>query len=197
MARAVNPRPDVNQALLRGDSPSANVPSGGWAAVGLGANLGDPVATLSAAVAALGCVPCSAVQAVSSVWRSAPVEAEGPDFYNAVALVKTDLAPEEFLRQLQGIEVQHGRQRPFRNAPRTLDLDLLFLGSQEWMSQTLVLPHPRLHQRAFVLRPLLELLPDCELPKLGCLSRYLPDVADQRIERLAELGGSSIGPAAS
>jgi len=151
--------------------------------VGLGANLGDLRATLEAAIAALQARPQTRLLAVSSAWRSAPVDAQGPDFLNAVACVETGLSALDLLRALQAIEQQHGRERPYRNAPRTLDLDVLSYEALLLDSEWLQLPHPRLHQRAFVLRPLLELAPDLQLPGLGRLADHLPQVADQALER--------------
>lgn len=128
--------------------------------VGLGANLGDDLtATLQSALQALAALPATRLVAVSSAWRSAPVQATGPDFLNAVARLATTLPPEALLDALQAIEQQHGRQRPYLNAPRTLDLDLLLYGQQRLRTDRLTLPHPRLSERAFVLRPLLELDP--------------------------------------
>jgi 2-amino-4-hydroxy-6-hydroxymethyldihydropteridine diphosphokinase len=152
--------------------------------IGLGANLGDLAATLRAALAALATLPDSRLLAVSGAWRSAPVDAGGPDFLNAVARLETALAPLALLDALQTIEQRHGRERPYRHAPRTLDLDLLLHGETMLQTPRLTLPHPRLHERAFVLRPLLELAPALALPGLGPLAAHLPAVTAQRIERL-------------
>ena len=128
--------------------------------VGLGANLGDDLtATLHSALHALAALPATHLVAVSSAWRSAPVQATGPDFLNAVVCLATTLPPETLLDALQAIEQQHGRQRPYPNAPRSLDLDLLLYGQLRLRTARLTLPHPRLGERAFVLRPLLELDP--------------------------------------
>ncbi|MFG6466867.1 2-amino-4-hydroxy-6-hydroxymethyldihydropteridine diphosphokinase [Roseateles sp. BYS87W] len=128
--------------------------------VGLGANLGgDLRQTLLSAVGALDALPQTRLAAVSSAWRSAPVDAGGPDFLNAVAALDTDLEPLALLDALQGIELAHGRERPYRNAPRTLDLDLLAYGDVTLDTPRLTLPHPRVAERAFVLRPLWELAP--------------------------------------
>lgn len=154
--------------------------------IGLGANLGDLRATLEAALAALAALPGTRLVAVSGAWRSAPVDAGGPDFLNAVARLDTALAPETLLDALQAIELAHGRERPYRNAPRTLDLDLLVYGDLQQSTQRLTLPHPRLHERAFVLMPLLELDPALAVPGLAPLSTYLDGVADQAIERRPE-----------
>jgi 2-amino-4-hydroxy-6-hydroxymethyldihydropteridine diphosphokinase len=156
--------------------------------VGLGANLGADLAalraTLQQALAALAALPGTRVVAVSSFWRSAPVDAGGPDYLNAVAELQTTLEPLPLLHALQQIEVAHGRQRPYRNAPRTLDLDLLLHGQRVVESAELTLPHPRLHERAFVLLPLAELPPDLEHPLLGPLAPWRERVRDQRLERL-------------
>ncbi|MDT7835788.1 2-amino-4-hydroxy-6-hydroxymethyldihydropteridine diphosphokinase [Aquabacterium sp. OR-4] len=156
----------------------------GEALVGLGANLGDAPATLQAALDALAALPGCRVRACSALYRSAPVDADGPDFYNAVAWLDGVPPPEALLAALHAIEHQHGRARPYLNAPRTLDLDLLLHGPLQRSSPALWLPHPRLHLRAFVLRPLLELRPALCVPGLGALADHLPAVAAQRIERL-------------
>lgn len=129
--------------------------------VGLGANLGDDLlATLTQAARALAALPDTRLVTLSSAWRSAPVDAGGPDFLNAVAALDTALSPIELLDALQAIEQTHGRERPYRNAPRTLDLDLLLYGDLVLDTPRLTLPHPRLGERAFVLRPLLEIAPE-------------------------------------
>lgn len=152
--------------------------------VGLGANLGDARAALAAAFAALDVLPGTRLVRRSSLWRSAPVDAAGPDFHNAVAELDTALAPAELLAALHAIEAAHGRERPYRNAPRTLDLDLLFYGEELIDTPSLVVPHPRAHLRAFVLRPLLELEPGFEHPRLGPLAPWSAAAADQAIECL-------------
>ena len=152
--------------------------------VGLGANLGDPQAALSDALQRIGRLPGTRLVAQSRRYRSAPLEAEGPDFINAVAELQTTLEPLELLRELQAIERHHGRQRPFRNAPRTLDLDLLLHGDRMLTSDVLTLPHPRMHLRAFVLLPLAELDPAIVAPGLGPLANWTGRCGDQRIEVL-------------
>lgn len=150
--------------------------------VGLGANLGaDLLGTLTAAAQALAGLPGTQLAALSGVWRSAPVDAGGPDFLNAVAALDTVLSPIELLDALQAIEHAHGRERPYRNAPRTLDLDLLLYGQAVLHSPRLTLPHPRLVERAFVLRPLLEIAP--ELAALATPGEWQA----QRIERVGSL----------
>lgn len=128
------------------------------AAIGLGANLGDSAATLREALGALGQLPWTQVLAVSSFYRSAPVGAEGPDYVNAAAVLSTALGPRELLHALQGLEQAHGRERPYRHAPRTLDLDILWLDQWVCQSPELTVPHPRWAERAFVLEPLVEVL---------------------------------------
>lgn len=152
--------------------------------VGLGANLGDAASTLRAAAHALAALPETRVVALSSVWRSAPIESSGPDYLNAVVALDTALEPEALLFALQGIEQAHGRERPYRNAPRTLDLDLLLHGSTRCCTPTLTLPHPRIRQRAFVLAPLLEIDPSLSEPGGDPFARSMPGVAEQRLERL-------------
>ena len=161
------------------------------AVLGLGANLGDPVATLREAIATLQSNPHTADWQVSPFYRTAPIGASEaqPDYINAVAICRTDLTPETLMQWLLDTERHFGRDRSHdlgRNAPRTLDLDLLIYGNIAMHTPLLTLPHPRLHERAFVLRPLLDLLPDATLPNLGRLERYLPLVADQGIRQIPD-----------
>jgi 2-amino-4-hydroxy-6-hydroxymethyldihydropteridine diphosphokinase len=163
---------------------SADLPAG-WrrAWIGLGANLGDARVTLDAACTALAALPQSRWVARSSWYESAPVDATGPTFLNAVAVLDSDLAPLALLDALQAIELAHGRERPYRNAPRTLDLDLLLYGAATLDVPRLLLPHPRLHQRAFVLAPLIELEPGLQLAQ-GPAAALLAGITDQPIRRL-------------
>lgn len=154
------------------------------ACIGLGANLGDARATVSAAAAELARLPDTVLRQVSQLYRSAPIDAGGPDFINAVALVDTALTADELLAALQGIEAHHGRERSHHNAPRTLDLDLLLYGDERIATPQLTVPHPRMHQRAFVLHPLADVVPDAVIPGLGPVADWLPQVADQRIEKI-------------
>ncbi|MEB2348182.1 MAG: 2-amino-4-hydroxy-6-hydroxymethyldihydropteridine diphosphokinase [Comamonadaceae bacterium] len=147
--------------------------------VGLGANLGDARVALAAAVQALAALPATRLVAVSSLYASAPVDAGGPDYFNAVACLQTTLAPLALLRALQAIETAAGRTRPYRNAPRTLDLDLLLYDAVQCADAELTLPHPRMMQRAFVVLPLAELAPE----RVSAAQRAA--VAGQRIERVA------------
>lgn len=129
--------------------------------VGLGANLGDAVATLSWAFAALADMPLTQVLARSGLYQSEAIDCEpgAPPFVNAVACLSTGLNAPQLLAALQQLEQAAGRQRPYRNAPRTLDLDLLLYGESRIESASLCVPHPRMDQRAFVLRPLAEIAP--------------------------------------
>ncbi len=145
--------------------------------VGLGANLGEPAAALARACAALAALPGTTLAARSSLWRSAPVDAGGPDYLNAVAQLRTTLTAPALLAALQAIEQAGGRTRPHPNAPRTLDLDLLLYGDAAIASPRLTVPHPRWRERAFVLRPLQELAPQL----VG--AAMLDAVAAQRCER--------------
>ncbi|MEO5732693.1 MAG: 2-amino-4-hydroxy-6-hydroxymethyldihydropteridine diphosphokinase [Rubrivivax sp.] len=155
--------------------------------MGLGGNVGDVRAAITAAIGAIDAVPGVSVGACSSLWRSAPVDADGDDFLNAVVEVTTTLEPEALLQQLHRIEAEAGRQRPYRHAPRTLDLDLLMVGQRCIDTPSLQLPHPRLHERAFVLLPLLELDPAVVHPRLGPLTAFVSAVADQVVSKLMPL----------
>lgn len=154
--------------------------------VGLGANLGDARHTLEAAVRDLATLPDTRVVERSSWYRTAPVDSTGPDYVNGVAALDTRLDPPALLAALLDIEARHGRERPYRNAPRTLDLDLLLHDGTVCSTPSLTLPHPRLHQRAFVLVPLAEIAPDVVVPGHGRCADLLAAVADQPIHRLAE-----------
>lgn len=149
--------------------------------IGLGANLGDAAAQVEAALAALAAEPGCTLVARSAVYRSAPLDAGGPDYANAVAALDTGLAPHALLARLQAIEQRFGRERPYPNAPRTLDLDLLLHADAVLDTAALTLPHPRLHQRAFVLRPLAEIAPGLAIPGHGTVEALLPGVAGQAI----------------
>ena len=153
-----------------------NPPTTAW--IGLGANLGERAGTLRTALAALAALPGTRLLRVSSLYRSAPVDAGGPDYLNAVAEIRTQLPPHDLLAALQAIERAAGRERPYRNAPRTLDLDILWFGGQVIDSPALTVPHPRMAERAFVLRPLADLAPD------RVEAAWLQAVASQDIQRL-------------
>ncbi len=147
--------------------------------VALGANLGDAEQALREALATLNTAPGVRVARASSLYRTAPIDSSGPDYLNAVAELATTLSAPALLDALQAIENGAGRERPYRNAPRTLDLDLLLYGEAHIDSARLTVPHPRMHARAFVLVPLAEIAPGRVPP--GALAT----VADQAIERLA------------
>ena len=152
--------------------------------VGAGANLGDTRQAIESAVEALAHRREIEVLRTSRLYRSASMGAEGPDYLNAVIELRTVLGPLQLLHELRAIETAHGRQRSYPNAPRTLDLDLLLYGDCELALPTLQVPHPRLHERAFVLHPLAELSPDLVVPGLGFIADLLPTVADQPVDRL-------------
>ena len=153
--------------------------------VALGANLGDPIGTLLEACDALQRLPkCHDIR-VSGFYRTAPIDADGPDYINAVASLNTQLDPHELLQHLFAIENAHGRERQYQNAPRTLDLDLLLYGDQTINTTDLVIPHPRMHLRAFVLLPLAELNPKLTLAQ-GSIQQLLDACADQDITALDE-----------
>ncbi|MFV0663342.1 2-amino-4-hydroxy-6-hydroxymethyldihydropteridine diphosphokinase [Denitromonas sp.] len=153
--------------------------------IGLGANLGDPVAAIAEACRALAALPDTSFIARSSNYRTAPVGVSGqPDYINAVAKIETHLSPMALLVALLDIEARSGRTRDFAMAPRTLDLDLLLYGDQRIALPGLQVPHPRMHQRAFVLVPLAELAPTLDIPDAGPIDRLLATVADQAIAPL-------------
>ncbi len=156
--------------------------------IGLGANEGDVIDTLKAAVEALRTLQACAFVGVSPYYRSAPVDAEGPDYTNAVVALDTSIEPYELLLALLDIELRLGRKRRGADTQtktaRKVDLDLLLHGSLLMRSTPLTLPHPRMHQRAFVLRPLLDLAPEIEVPGFGPAARLLEALAHQRVERI-------------
>ena len=176
VVQAMRPR-----SMATTDSAAATVAATSPVWIGLGANLGDARAALQRARQALAQLPGTTLVASSGLYRSAPVQAEGPDFLNAVAELRTTLAPLALLQALQALEQAAGRERPYVNAPRTLDLDVLLWGPgghSVWELPGLSVPHPRLWERAFVLLPLAELLPQ----RVG--AAQLQAVAAQRIECL-------------
>ena len=154
--------------------------------VGVGANIGDARAAVAQACAALAGLASTASARSSSLYRSAPIDASGPDFVNAVVALETRLAPGELHQALRTIEERFGRVRGARNAPRTLDLDLLLFGTARISGPELTVPHPRMHQRAFVLLPLAELAPQLVVPGLGPVGELIARCADQRVEPIGE-----------
>ena len=167
---AMHPRP-----LAQPEDPRSSV----IAYVALGANLGDAVQTVHWAAQQVGSLPQTQLLSQSALYRSAPVDSSGPDYINAVIELSTSLPAYTLLKMLQNLEQAAGRERPFRNAPRTLDLDILLYGSAQIQSETLTIPHPRMRERAFVLLPLHEIAPE------RVSEADLERVASQAIERLA------------
>jgi 2-amino-4-hydroxy-6-hydroxymethyldihydropteridine diphosphokinase len=162
-------------------------PTHAW--IGLGANLagthGTPAGALRAAMDALAALPLSRLKAASRVYASDPVDATGPPYRNQVALIETRLAPEALLDELQAVEQRFGRERPARNAPRTLDLDILLMGDGAIDTPRLAVPHPRLHERLFVLMPMAELDPGLVVPGRGRVTDLRDAVHATRTQRCA------------
>ena len=145
--------------------------------LGLGANLGDRLSTLQHAIDLLAAEPDTTVLRTSRVWETDPVGGpQQPDFLNVVAEIETTLEPLELLRVVNRVEAALGRTRDVRWGPRTIDIDILLIGGRTIDDDRLTVPHPRMHQRAFVVMPLLELLPDPALPDgTHLLQMRLPD----------------------
>jgi 2-amino-4-hydroxy-6-hydroxymethyldihydropteridine diphosphokinase len=152
--------------------------------IGLGSNLGDSRAAIDNAFAALSGLESTLALRSSSLYRSESIGAVAPDYLNAVVELRTRLDAVELLTALQQIEDAHARTRSYPNAPRTLDLDLLLYGDRVLATPKLTVPHPRLHKRAFVLLPLLELAPDVAIPGRGRADALLASVAAQRVDKL-------------
>lgn len=152
--------------------------------IGIGANLGDARAMVEFAIDKLHVLPQTQFKHVSSLFITAPIDSSGDDYVNAVAQLETELNAQVLLEHLQALELACGRERPYRNAPRTLDLDLLLYGQQEINTEHLTVPHPRMTERAFVLIPLLQLDPFIHIPGKGAAHEYAPAVADQGIRTL-------------
>jgi 2-amino-4-hydroxy-6-hydroxymethyldihydropteridine diphosphokinase len=153
--------------------------------IGIGANLGDASANVDDALARLARLDGCRLLAASSKYRTAPIDSSGDDYVNAVACIDTSLDAPALLAALHGIELAHGRERPYRNAPRTLDLDIVLYGDAQIDLPALHVPHPRMLDRAFVLVPLLEIAPEIHVPGRGPASTFLPGVAGQGIEKMA------------
>ena len=152
--------------------------------IGFGGNIGDTRQLITDAIVCLALRCELQILAKSCFYQSAPVEALGGDYINAVIEIETLLSPYGLLYVCQAVEQEFGRERPYTNAPRTLDLDILSFEGIHQEDSELTLPHPRITDRSFVLLPLLEIAPDFFLPHLGELKDYLPQVAHQRIEKL-------------
>ncbi|PYE18279.1 2-amino-4-hydroxy-6-hydroxymethyldihydropteridine diphosphokinase [Paraburkholderia silvatlantica] len=155
--------------------------------LGIGANLGDARQTLKDAVVCLAQQHTLTVVAKSSLYRTAPIGAGGDDYYNCVVKIETSLDVRALLGLCQRVEHHFGRERPFRNAPRTLDIDILLYGDAAIDETDLTVPHPRMTGRAFALVPLVEIDPELVIPGLGPASAFLAAVADQRIEKVKPL----------
>ncbi len=152
--------------------------------IGIGANLGFARDAVLNALADLSRMPSTDFVAASGLYRSAPIDADGPDFINAVAEIETTMAAPDLLTALQAIETRYGRVRTTKNAPRTLDLDLLLYGDGSIATPDLTVPHPRLHERAFVLLPLTELAGPIVVPGHGRADALAAALGDQQVERL-------------
>ncbi|WP_151636582.1 2-amino-4-hydroxy-6-hydroxymethyldihydropteridine diphosphokinase [Noviherbaspirillum aerium] len=152
--------------------------------IGIGANLGNAQEQVEQAIARLAQLPDSSLLAQSSLFRTAPVDAGGDDYVNAVARIDTGLSAQALLAQLQAIEQDFGRERLYRNAPRTLDLDLLLYGREQISGETLSVPHPRMTERAFVLIPLLQIDPFIDIPGKGAAHSFVPGVSAQAIRKI-------------
>ncbi|MBT8589417.1 2-amino-4-hydroxy-6-hydroxymethyldihydropteridine diphosphokinase [Polynucleobacter paneuropaeus] len=153
--------------------------------IGFGGNVGDTHQIITDAIVCLALRCELTITAKSCFYQSAPVDALGGDYINAVVEIDTELSPYGLLHVCQAIEQQFGRERPYANAPRTLDLDILFFEGVTQNETNLILPHPRIIERSFVLLPLLEIAPDFFDPQFGELKAHLPKVAHQRIEKLS------------
>jgi len=154
--------------------------------IALGSNLVEPQKQVHEGFDELANLQDSKLLACSSLYLSAPIgNADQPDFVNAVAKLETALSPRDLLQTLLSIELKHGRKRSIPNAPRTLDLDLLLYDGLQHHEPDLTVPHPRMHERAFVLLPLTEIAPDCEIPGRGFAKDWLQHVDQQQIRKLA------------
>jgi 2-amino-4-hydroxy-6-hydroxymethyldihydropteridine diphosphokinase len=160
-----------------------------FACIGLGSNLNQPDAQIETALGELDAIPGARLSAWSSLYRTAPLDVPSPqpDYVNAVALVRTELSPLALLAALQAIEARRGTRAAYRNAPRALDLDLLLMDRCELASATLTLPHPRMHERAFVLIPLIEIAPEATIPGHGSARALLQALAHDPRQRVLRL----------
>lgn len=157
------------------------------AMIGLGSNMGHPVRQIQDALNKIAVLPNCSLTKTSAMYQSAPVGGvEQANFINAVAEVETTLTPRELMAGLLDIERQHDRVRSSRNGPRTLDLDILLFNDWRINEPDLVVPHPRAHERAFVLLPLVEIAPDISIPGAGSVKALLPTVSEQSVERHSE-----------
>ena len=156
--------------------------------IGLGSNLEDPRGQLLRAFAEIEMLPDTRLVARSSLYRSAPLGyPDQPEFVNAVAKIATALMPQALLQALLEIEHRHGRERIFRNAPRTLDMDVLLYDDKQLHEHGLTIPHPQMHLRAFVLQPLLEIAPDAGIPGIGRAAMAIEGCKDQVLEMISDV----------
>jgi 2-amino-4-hydroxy-6-hydroxymethyldihydropteridine diphosphokinase len=155
------------------------------AKIGIGANLGDARDTVLRAIERLAQLPESTFTLQSSLYLTAPIDADGDDYVNAVVEINTELNALTLLYELQELELEFGRERPYRNAPRTLDLDLLLYGDEQICVDSLIVPHPRMTERAFVLLPLLQIDPLAEIPGKGSAQQFAAGVSKQVIRKIA------------
>lgn len=159
--------------------------SGEQVFIGLGANVGDVLKAIPQAMKELSEIPRTRLLAKSSLYRTAPVGIENqPDFVNAVAKLCTGLSAKELLGQLHVMERRHGRVRREKNGPRTLDLDLLMYDDLVSSDSSMIIPHPRMHERAFVLLPLSEIAPEIVIPGHGPIGELLSRLPIQGVTRL-------------
>ena len=182
-ARAVRPLArtvarTASETVSRAAAPTGADGPAATAFIGIGANLGQAQATVLQAMQGIGALPHATLLRRSSLYRTAPVDSTGPDYINAVVEISTTLDAHALLARLQALENRAGRSRPFRNAPRTLDLDLLLYADQAISTPSLAVPHPRMLQRAFVLVPLAEIAPQL------VTARQLQAVCGQAIVRI-------------
>jgi 2-amino-4-hydroxy-6-hydroxymethyldihydropteridine diphosphokinase len=155
--------------------------------VALGSNLDDPAAQVEAAIEELAMLRDTRLAAVSSLYRTAPVGyADQPDFVNAVAMIETALSPRELLDELLAVERRYARVRGVKNGPRTLDLDIVLYGGAAYADEALTIPHPRMHERAFVLVPLAEIAPDALVPGLGSVRALASGIDPAGVERIQQ-----------
>lgn len=152
--------------------------------IGIGANLGNAQDNVCTAIARIAQHPACTLEAQSSLFKTAPIDASGDDYINAVIRIQTELSAQALLADLHQIEADFGRERPYHNAPRVIDLDLLLYGNERIDSVTLTVPHPRMTERAFVLIPLLQIDPFISIPGQGAAHAFVPQVADQIIKRI-------------
>ena len=155
--------------------------------IAIGSNLQQPRSQVEEAFEGLSKLPQTELIKRSSLYRTAPMGYDNqPDFINAVAEISTAFGPLELMRALLELELAHGRERPFPNAPRVLDLDLLLYNDTIMDSPELTLPHPRMHTRGFVLLPLSEIAPNMVIPQHGKVAELAQKCMDQGVEKLAD-----------